>query len=212
MPYIGTNVLVEVQSALAVAVAVTAVTQASPGVATESTHGRATGDIVVFAVASGMVQLNGQAVRIVVLTPDTYELESLDTTGYSVFTAGTVQDVTTFETLGNSQNLSMPDSTPEKIDVTTLIDQSKQYEYGIPDAPDGSISGLYDPLSAGVAEIKAATRDNEARVFRVTWSGGQKTVFNANVSGGNGFELSQNGAATSTISFTPIKSVMAYAT
>ena len=106
----------------------------------------------------------------------------------------------------------MPDQQPAKIDITTLIDKSKQYAYGLPDAPDGSISGLYDPTSAAVVAIKAATKSNSALAFRISWAGGQYTYFNANVSGGSGIDLAQNDAAKATISFTPVKDVMDYAT
>ena len=211
MAYIGTNVTVAVQATTDTALTVTSVTKANPGVATSTAHGLTNGDIVYFTVASGMVELDGQAVRVANVSTDTFELESLDTSDYSTFTAGTATEVLTFSTLSNSQNLSMPDATPEKIDITTLIDRSKQYTYGLPDAPDGSISGLYDPLSTAVGLVKAATKANTPLVFKVTWSGGQVLIFNAQVSGGSGFELTQNAAATSTISFTPIKDVIFYA-
>ena len=160
MAYIGTNVTVEVQATTDTAITVTAITKANPGVATSAGHGKANGDILYFDIASGMVELNGQAVRIANITTDTFELESLDTTDYTTFTSGTATEVLTFSTLSNSQNISMPDATPEKIDITTLIDRSKQYTYGLPDAPDGSISGLYDPLSTAVGLVKAATKAN----------------------------------------------------
>ena len=108
----------------------------------------------------------------------------------------------------NAQSVSMPDSTPNKIDATTLIDKSKQNLFGLPEAPDGSIAGLYDPANAGVIAIKAATKSNSEMVFKVNWAGGETTVFNALVSGGSGFDLQQNDVAKSTISFTPVKDVI----
>lgn len=211
MAYIGTNVTVEVQSTTGTALTVTAVTQANPGVATSTAHGLTNGDVVRFSVSAGMVQLDGQAVRVANVTTDTFELESLDTTNYSAFTAGTATEVTAFATLSNSQNISMPEASPAKIDVTTLIDKSKQYQYGLPDSGDGSIAGLYAPLDTGVQLIKTATKAQTPLVFRVTWASGLVQIFNAYVSGGSGFEAQQNQAATSTISFTPIKDVMVYA-
>jgi len=212
MAYIATNVTVAVQSTVGTALTVTGVTLANPGVATSTGHGLANGDIVYFTVTAGMVELNGQAVRVANVATDTFELESLDTTDYTAWSTGTATEVTAFETLGSAQSISMPDPTPEKIDITTLIDSSKQYVFGLPDAPDGSISGLYDPLSTAVGLIKTATKSNAAMVFKITWSGGQTTVFNAYVSGGSGFEASQNAAATASISFTPIRDVLVYDT
>jgi len=211
MARIGTNVKIEVENTLGSALPVTAVTKASPGVATSSGHGLSDGDIVVFAVSAGMVELDGQAARVASSNTNVFSLEGLDTTAYSTWTSGSAYEVTAWHTLSNAQSITMPDPTPEKIDITTLIDKVKQSAYGLPEAPDGSISTLYDPELAGVQEIKTATKANEDRVFRITWAGGQYTIFNALVSGGSGFDASQNQAATATISFTPVKDVMEYA-
>ena len=211
MARIGTNMTVEVESTKASPLTVTAVTKANPGVATSTAHGGANGDVVVFAAAAGMVELNTQAVRMANVATDTFELESLDTSDYSTWTAGTATEVDAWHTMSNSQSVSMPNPAPDRKQITTLIDKSHQYQYGLPDAPDGTISGLYDPLGAAEAEIKVATKATEARVFRATWSGGQVTLFNANVSGGSGFDLSQNEIVTATMSFTPLKDVMDYA-
>lgn len=213
MARIGTNMSVEVENTLATGKAVSAITKANPGVATATGHGYSNGDIVVFSVTAGMVELDGQAVRVanVSTAAATFQLEGLDTTAYSTFTAGTSYKVSAWHTLAGAQNLTMPNPAPAKIDITTLIDKTKQYAYGLPDAPDGTISGLYDPTSAAVVEIKAATKANEDRVFRINWAGGQETIFNANVSGGTGFNLQQNQAATADIVFTPVKDVLDYA-
>jgi len=213
MARIGTNMTVSVENTLATGKAVSAITKASPGVVTSTGNGYVAGDIVVFSVSGGMVELDGQAVRVANVTTGagTYELEGLDTSAYSTFTSGTTYAVSAWHTIAGAQNITMPNPAPAKIDVTTLIDKSKQYAYGLPDAPDGSISGLYDPTSAALVEIKAATKANEDRVFRVAWAGGQYTIFNANVSGGTGFNLQQNAAATADISFTPVKDVLDYA-
>jgi len=212
MAFIGKNVTIEVEKTLDTAITITALTAASPGVATSVAHGLANGDIIVFNVAGGMVELDGQAVRVANQAADTFELEDLDTSAYSTWTTGTCQEVTAWETLGNSQTISAPDPSPEKIDITTLIDKVKQSAFGLPEAPDGTITGLYDPAAAGVLEVKEATKNNEDRVLRVTWAGGETTLFNALMSGGSGFDLQQNQAATANIAFTPVKDIMYYAT
>lgn len=211
MARIGTNMSVAVQSTLGSDITVTAVTKASPGVVTATGHGLTTGDIVVFTVTAGMVELDGQCVRVTVSDANTFSLDSLDTTDYSTFTAGTCNEVTAWSTIAGAQSVTMPNPAPAKIDITALIDKTKQYTYGLPEAPDGSITGLYDPTATAITLIKAATKDNGALAFKISWAGGQYTYFNANVSGGTGFDLQQNAAATATISFTPIKDVMDYA-
>jgi len=210
MARIGTNVTVEVESTLATGLAVSAITKASPGVCTATGHSLINGDVVIMDVNAGMVELDGQAVRVSAAATGVFTLEDLDTSDYSTFTSGTALEVTAWHTMSNATSISMPNPTPEKIDITTLVDKAKQQAYGLPEAPDGNISALYQPELAAVTEIKTATKANEDRAFRVTWAGGQITVFNALVSGGSGFEISQNQAATSTVSFTPVKDVMEY--
>lgn len=209
---IGSNVTVEVQQTLGSALTVTAVTKANPGVVTSTSHGLTNGDVVVFTATAGMVELDGQAVRVANVTTNTFELEGLDTSGYSTWSAGTCKKVTAFQTYAAAQNISMPNPAPAKIETTTLVDKTKQYQYGLPEAPDGTISGLFNPAGTAEALIKAATKANATLVFRLTFSDARKSVFNANVSGGTGFDLQPNAAATAQTAFTPVKDVMHYAT
>jgi len=208
---IGTNVRVEVQQTLGSDLAVTAITKANPGVATLTAHGLANGDVIVWDIDGGMVELDGQACRVANVAANTFELEGIDTTDYSTYTSGAANEVTAFQTMAAAQNITMPNPAPTKLEKTTLIDKSRQYAYGLPDAPDGSIAGLFNPTGTAEALIKAATKANATMVFRVTFASGLKTIFNANVSGGSGFDLQQNAVATATTSFTPVKDVQHYA-
>lgn len=210
MAILGTNVKVEVQKTLSSALTVSAVTKASPGVATSTAHGLLNGAIGIFTISAGMVEIDRQIVRIANKTNDTFELEGLDTSSFSTWSAGTFTPITVWSTLSNATTISMPNPAPAKIDTTTLIDKSKQYAYGLPDAPDGKIPGFFKPALEAVTLIKTATKANSTLAFRITFAGSEKAIFNANVSGGSGFDLPQNGAATSDISFTPIKDVMYY--
>lgn len=210
MAYIGTNMTVAVQQTLGADLTVTGLTLANPGVATCTAHGLSNGDIVVFAVTNGMVEIDGQAVRVANVAANTFEVEGLDTTAYSTWVSGVANEVTAFSTLSSAQNVTMPNPAPAKIDITCLIHKAKQYAYGLPDAPDGQITGLFSPGTTAEGLIIAATESNARVVFRVSWAGTPRTYFAANVSGGEGFELSTNAAATATISFTPIARVLHY--
>lgn len=211
MAIIGTNVLVEVQKTLGSPLTVSSVTKANPGVASSTLHGLSNGDVVVFTVTAGMVELDKQAVRVANVTTDTFELEDLDTTLYSTWSSGTAKEVTVWSTLSNATNVSMPDPTPAKIDTTRLIDKAKQYVFGLPDAPDGSIQSLFQPTLEAVTLIKAATKNHTDMVMRINFAGGEKTIFNSQVSGGAGFDLQPNAVATAAIAFTPQGDVMHYA-
>lgn len=210
---VGSNVKVEIQSALVGAsppISVSAITKDNPGVATAVGHGMATGDVARFTVSEGMVELDGQAVRIIRLTADSFSLENLDTSDYDTWTTGAVDSVETFVTYAASTSISMPNPAPTKLDSTTLIDRVKHYVFGMPDAPDGSATALFNPAGTAEAIIKAATRLNSQLVIRITFAAGQKRIFNAFVSGGSGFTMGSNQVATSQIAFTPIAEVVDY--
>jgi len=213
MAIIGTNCKVEVEAVVdSPDLTITAATLANPCKLTASAlHGLQVGDVVRMHVTGGMVELNGQAARVSGINGNDFNLEGVDSKTYSVWTSGHAEHISTFSTLSSAQNVTMPNPAPAKIDITTLIDKAKQYAYGLPDAPDGSITGLFNPGGAAEQIIFAATGRNEVLVFRITFAGGQKTIFNANVSGGSGFDLATNAAATATVSFTPVKSVLHYA-
>lgn len=73
--------------------AITAVTQANPGVVTVTGHGWTTGDRVTIQNVGGMVELNGFLYEIEVLTANTISLKFLDgsvvdTTSYTAYTSG----------------------------------------------------------------------------------------------------------------------------
>mgnify|MGYP003574654122 CR=1 FL=1 len=114
MARIGTNVTVEVENTLATGLAVSAITKANPGVATATGHSLNNGDVVVFDVNAGMVELDGQAVRVSAAATGVFTLEGLDTTDYSTFTSGTAYEVSAWHTMSNAQSISMPNPSPEK--------------------------------------------------------------------------------------------------
>jgi hypothetical protein len=211
---VATNVTLAVQSTIAAAtVAATAISQANPGVVTV-THAYSVGDYIIATSTDGMVQLDGQMFRISAVTGTTaFTMEGIDTTNFSAMAASstTFQKITAFSTLSNATNITMPDGAPAKLDATRLISQVKEYLFGLPDAPDGSISCLYDPSIAAVALIRTAAIANTTLGFRISWSNGKKTIFNAYVSGGQGFDASQNSIVTATIPFTPRGQIIEYA-
>lgn len=204
---VATNVKLEVQSTIGSASnAATILTQANPGVVTISSHGFTNGDYLICTSTDGMVELDGQMCRVANSTTNTFELEGIDTSSYTALVASstTFKKITAFSTLSNATNLTMPDGSPAKLDATRLISKRKEYLFGLPDAPDGSISTLYDPQVTAVSKVKAATKANTTLGIRVTWSNGYKTIFNSYVSGGQGFEASQNAVVTANIAFTPV--------
>lgn len=212
---VATNVKLELQSTLGTASnAATVITLANPGVVTINTHGFSNGDYLVATSIDGMVELDGQAVRVASVTTNTFELEGLDTSSFTAMVASstTFKKVTAFVTYSNATNVTMPDGAPAKLDATRLISKRKEYLFGLPDAPDGSIASLYDPQVTAVSKIRTATLANTTLVMRITWSNSYKTLFNAYVNGGQGFDASQNAVVGATVAFTPVGQLIEFTT
>lgn len=206
----GINTRVEIQASLDSAKTITGISKASPGVVSSTGHGYSNGDVVVLAV-EGMVELNGVAARVAGVTANTFELEGIDTSSFGTFTTGTAKEVLTWDTFASLQSIELPNQEAAKIDVTTLHDTQRQETLGLPGAVSGTMSGLFSPTEAAVTNMRNATRASSPRAFRITFETGQKAVFNADVSAGQGFSIQQNAAATASYSLTIKRFVNFYA-
>lgn len=206
----GINTRVEIQSTIDTAKTVTAITKASPGVATSTAHGFVNGDVVVMTV-EGMGEINTIAVRVANVTANTFELEGVNTTNYGTFTSGTAAKVLTWDTFASLQNISLPNQSANRIDITTIHDTQAQETLGLQGAVSGTMSGLFSPTETAVVNMRNATRNTQARALRITFETGVKAIFNADVSAGQGFELSQNAVGTASYDLTIKKFISFYA-
>lgn len=174
----GRNIKVEIGATNGTPVTVTAVTQASPGVATSAAHGQADATVGYFSGVSGMVQLEGQAVRVDAPTANNFTLQGLNTTNYSAFTAGTFTPVATWQTLSECDQYDIGGGADDKIDVTCLIDVVKQEENGL--LPTQSVTlkiKATETPSAAMLLIEAAAQAGNPLVVRVTLQSGAVRVF-----------------------------------
>lgn len=190
---LGINLKVEVQKTLGSALTISAITKANPGVATSTSHGLSAGDVVVLSVA-GMVQLNQVACRVANVTTNTFELEGIDTTNYTTFTSGSAYKVTAWDTIGWATGLNLGSGSPKEVDTTTLADTRLQQQYAMGAAGAGTIDGFDQIADTAMLNMRAASDSQATRAFRCTWAGGQKRIFNANVSAGGGFSATVNDA------------------
>ena len=77
---------------------ITAITQANPGTLTSAAHGFSNGDEIFITGVGGMTQLNDRNYRAANVTANTFTLQDLfgvtiDTTGFTAFTAGGTADI-----------------------------------------------------------------------------------------------------------------------
>jgi Phage tail tube protein, TTP len=174
----GRNTRVEVAATYATAKVVSAITNASPGVATSTAHGLANGTIGYFSGVEGMVELEDQAASVDNTATNAFDIEGLATTNFGVFSGSAdFTPVATWLTLSNSTGYTIGGGNADELDATTLLDTSKKTEFGMNAADTVTIDGFSDSQLAGRAIVQAAARAGTDVVFRFTLSNGERRVF-----------------------------------
>lgn len=176
----GRGVRVEIAATYGAAVAVSAVTQASPGVATRTSHGYTNDTVGFFSGVAGMAQLEGQAVRLKNVTANTFELQGLNTTNYSAYTSGNFTPVLTWQTLSEATSYDIGGGAAEKLDVTRLLDITKQEEQGLLPVSNVSMNVIaQDTPTAAMLLLENAVQTQGAVVVRITLGNGAVRVYRA---------------------------------
>jgi hypothetical protein len=199
---IGRGVRVEVGKTEGAAKTVTAITKANPGVATSTAHGLTAKSVGYFLSVTGMVNVEGQAVRLGTTDTNTFQLEDIDTTDYPAFTGGTFIPVTAWSTLAKSTSISEGGGEADKLNATTLLDNIRQERNGLLAAETMSIGLLAESLASEALQIvRRAARNSQLLVFRVTWNNGDVLVFRGEPSK-PGRDVQQGQIGTGSISVT----------
>lgn len=169
----GRGVRVEISATYGSDKTVSAVTQASPGVATSTAHGLSNDTVGYFLNVTGMVQLEKQACRVKNQATNTFELQGLNTTSYPAFTAGTFRPVSTWQTLSEATSYQFGGGSSDKLDATRLIDVAKVEELGNLPADALTLNVLaQDTPSAAMQLIESAVQTQGIVVVRITLANG----------------------------------------
>lgn len=164
----GRGIAFEFSNTFGTPVTVTAVTLANPAVATATGHGQANNTVGFFSNVTGMVQIEGQAVRVKNQATNSFELQGVNTTSFSAFTAGTFTPVATWHTLAEATGYSIGGGESEKLDSTTLLDVVKQEESGLLAPQTLTINVLsQDTPSTAMSALQAAAQAGTKIVFRI---------------------------------------------
>lgn len=167
---IGRGVRLEVGATYSSAKTVTVVMLASPGVATSTSHGMANGTVGYWTVAAGMVQLDGQATRVYNQATNVFDLQGLNTTGYSTFSGSqTFTPVATWNTLAEVIGYQVGGGSPDVLDDTKISDVIKQEIVGTLPADTVQIDILSQTYnSTTMQQIEDASIAQTYLVFRLT--------------------------------------------
>lgn len=175
------NVQVAIQSAIAAAKTITAISKASPGVVSSTAHGYANGDYVLLEV-SGMSQVDKRVFRVAGVAADSFQLEGEDTTTYSTFTSGTVKKLTLGTTMSTVQTVSVSGGDADMKEISTIHDNVKRRVPLMVSPMSLGMTSFFDPSDAALTLLRTATKELTMRAFLFTFATGAKMVFNAYVS------------------------------
>jgi hypothetical protein len=170
------GVQVAMQSAIAAAKTVTAVTEADPGVASSTTHGYSNGDIILMT-AQGMGEINDRLFRAASVAADTFALEGEDTTDYNTFSSGSAQEITLGTTFSTLKSISASGGEFDMMDTTTIHDLIKKQEPGMASAIAFSFDSYWDIADAALQACIAASKTQQQRAFQFTFADGKKMLF-----------------------------------
>jgi hypothetical protein len=183
MPYpIGRGVRVEVENVVGTAKTVTAITAASPPVASSATHGLANGAVGYFSgVSAFMPILEGMALRIANTATGTFELQKIRAAGLTAFSgSASFFPISTWHTVGNATAYQIGGGDAPDADQTVLLDTVQQLVPGMLNAQTVTIPCNSDMESAAMLKISQAAEDQAALTFRITLAGStgqQQRVF-----------------------------------
>lgn len=177
-PIFWTNVGIDVQTALAAAVTITAISKAATGVATYSgAINPGNGDYIVIS-ANGMIQVHDRIFRIanVNTTAKTFELEGEDTTLYDTFIGGSYQIITFGASFNTVQSISPSGGDYEKADTTTIHDQMRKQVPTIAAPFTMSMTNFFDLTDPGFVECNKAYKSKTKRAIRLRFGTGPKML------------------------------------
>jgi hypothetical protein len=174
----GLAVKVEVALTFATAKTVSAVTLASPGVATSAAHGLANGAVGYWTVTAGMTQLDQQASRVYNQSTNSFDLQGLDTTNYTAFTAGTFTPAATWGLLDESVSYEIGGGAANQLDDTRLVDVKQRNINGLLGAQNVTLGVKNQTYNSAVMDkVETAARNQSNMLFRVTLHDGSTRVF-----------------------------------
>lgn len=175
---IWSNVAIAVQSALATALTITAITKANPGVVSYTGTDPSNGDYLLLKV-QGMSQVDYKIVRAANVNGggNTFEMEGVDSTLYDTFSSGTAEVITFGTTLSVVSGLSSSGGDFNQIDVTTIHDPVNKQIPGNANASSFNLTCNWDPADAGLIALKSAADSKAVRCVKFTFSDGAKYLF-----------------------------------
>jgi hypothetical protein len=186
-------------------VAVSAISNASPGVATATSHGFTDGDILVLTVAS--TRLDQRVARVDNASTNAFDIEGINTTNTSLYPSGfglgTAAEYGSFVSLSQTTDTQSTGGEQQYFQWVYLEDGKQRQRKTFKNARAISWTGDVDETLSWFAALQTADDDGLLRVLRATMPSGRVIYWPVEVSfdGEPTFTANQNQQVTAIFSF-----------
>lgn len=170
------------ESAIAAATTITAITKAATGVFSAAGHTFVNGDIVLLEV-QGMVELNGRLLKVMGVAAGTFSVADvdgvtgIDTTLFNTFTSGTAKKVTLGTSITGVQDFTFAGGEIKTVDTTTVHDVVDTQIVVGASAQSADMTMQWDPAAAAQKAMIAAFQTRANKGFKVLWPDGAYVLF-----------------------------------
>ncbi len=178
------NIQIALATTYASAIALSAITNASPAVATATAHGLSDGALGL--VTSGWARLNERIVRVDNSLTNTFDLEGIDASSTTLYPAGagvgTFTPITAWTPITQVLEVTTNGGDQNFVNYEFMEDDQ---QVQIPDriaAMSLALRLADDPTLAGYIALKAAHEVTGVRAVRITLPNGSKLFYNGYVS------------------------------
>lgn len=170
-----------VETARASTKAITAITNANPAVVSSTAHGYANGNTVFLTGILGMTQLNNRAFTISGVTANTFNLTGEDSTPDGVYVSGGTAALLTMTTVGTVSDIVGFDGKASEVDVTHLLSAAKEWQPGLQDFGNLTLTLITDNTDAGQAALRAIKTAASIKGFTLQTADAKTASFMAGV-------------------------------
>ena len=150
--------------------AITAITQANPGVVESAGHGLVDGAVVKLSNIVGMIELNDEVFVVDVVDDNTFQLVNQDTTSYTAYASGGNIDVASFSNFCELTGYNRQGGSSPEIDSTSLCSDAAEYELGLPDFGTTQLDFKFAPRTAiqiAIADFYSGANKGNKMAVRV---------------------------------------------
>lgn len=175
--------VVSVASTYAAAKTITAITNASPAVASSTAHGFVTGDLV--EITSGWARLNRRIVRVTNITADTFSLEGVDATSTNLYPAGggagSARKISAWTQISQVLEFTTSGGEQQFVNYSFLESDAENQIPTVKSASSFTLSIADDATLPHYAVLSAANDDRVPRALRCSLPSGSQILYDGYV-------------------------------